>query len=268
VPVEHVLTAATARARAYFEEFAGSYDEAARDSGWLLNGRLVEALAGVGPVDRALDLACGTGSTLAELEVALPGAVLVGVDIAGAMVERAATRVPIARCVQADLRTFVDGTDEQYDVVTAIGGFEFTPDLPGMLRGVRRLVRPGGHLVFTYEPVIVGWAPQSARVETNLGSNGLELTTFRWEPGEVAAALDGWHVVTSQLLAAYLRDGLPTVYGWLHMRRPTQPRPTDGSTDGRLRFGVPTGSVPEDRVDPAGQVESATAASTGSVAAR
>ena len=46
MPAEPVLTAATARARAYFEEFAGSYDEAARDSGWLLNGRLVDALAG------------------------------------------------------------------------------------------------------------------------------------------------------------------------------------------------------------------------------
>ena len=220
MPTEPVTDPATARARAYFEEFAELYDEAASDSGWLLNGRLVEALAGVGPVDGALDLACGTGATLAELERALPGAALVGVDIAGAMVARAAIRVPAARCVRADLRTYVDATDERFGVVTAIGGFEFTPDLPGMLRGVCRLVRPGGHLIFTYEPVLSGWAPQSERVETNLGSNGLELTTFRWEPGEVTASLDGWPVVSSQLVAAYQRDGLPTVYGWVHVRRP------------------------------------------------
>jgi len=211
---------ATERARAYFEEFAGSYDDAARDSGWLLNGRLVEALAGVGPVGAALDLACGTGTTLAELEIALPGAALVGVDIAAAMVDRAAIRVPSARCIRADLRTYVENADEQFDVVTVIGGFEFTPDLPGLLRCVRRLVRPGGHLILTYEPVLSGWAPQSTPVETNLGSNGLELTTFRWEPGEVAAALDGWPVISSRLLAAYQRDGLPTIYGWIHVRRP------------------------------------------------
>jgi SAM-dependent methyltransferase len=220
VPDELFSDPAIVRARRYFEEFAAGYDEAARDSGWLLNGRLVEALSEVGPVDDALDLGCGTGATLCELEQVLPGAILVGVDIAEAMVIRAATRVPTARCVVADLRKYLDETDERFDVVTAIGAFEFTPDLPGILRGIRRLVRPGGHLVLTYEPILDGWDPQAERVETNLGSNGLELTTFRWQPGEVAASLDGWPTVSSQLLVAYRRDGLPTVYGWLHVRRP------------------------------------------------
>jgi SAM-dependent methyltransferase len=234
VPIDHVTDPAIARARAYFEDFAHDYDEAARESGWMLNGRLAEALAlaGVGsapgpqgrtsdpPVVRALDLACGTGTTLTELERALPHASLVGVDIADAMVAIASDRVPGARCVRADLREFVETTDERFDVVTAIGGFEFTPDLPGLLASLRRIVRPGGHLVFTYEPVLDGWTPQSAPVETNLGSNGLELTTFRWEPGDVADALGGWIILSSQLLAAYRRDDVPTVYGWLHVRRP------------------------------------------------
>ena len=222
MPDESVTDPAIVRAREYFEEFASGYDEAAVDSGWLLNGRLVEALSEVGPVADALDLACGTGATLSELERALPEASLVGVDIAEAMVTRAAARVPGARCVLADLRTFVEETDERFDVVTVIGGFEFTPDLPGILRGLRRLVRPGGHLVLTYEPILDGWAPQSKRVETNMGSNGLQLTTFRFEPGEVAAALDGWTTVSNRLLAAYRRDGLPTIYGWIHVRRPCE----------------------------------------------
>jgi len=219
-----VTDGATAQARAYFEDFAEAYDEAARESGWLLNGRLADALAGVAagwaPARCALDLACGTGTTLAELERVLPDATLVGVDIAAAMVAIASARVPGARCVRADLREFVEETDQHFDVVTAIGGFEFTPNLPGLLASVTRIVRTGGHLVFTYEPVIDGWGPQSARVETNLGSNGLELTTFRWEPAEVADALGGWTVLSDQLLAAYRRDDVPTVYGWLHVRLP------------------------------------------------
>jgi predicted TPR repeat methyltransferase len=212
--------AAVARARRYFEQFAVEYDEAARASGWSLNGRLAGALAGTDPGGRAVDLACGTGTTLAELRRALPAASLVGVDLADAMVERAATAAPGATVVRADVRSFVDGSAPgSFDVVTAIGGFEFTPGLPRLLDGIRRLVAPGGHLVFTYEPVLAGWPPQEQRVETNLGSNGLELTTYRWEPGEVTAGFDGWEAVRSELLVAYLRDELPTVYGWLHYRR-------------------------------------------------
>ena len=91
------------RARAYFEQFASEYDDAARESGWRLNGRLAVALAGAGPVRRAVDLACGTGETLDELARVLPGAELVGVDLAAAMVDRSAARVPRATVVRADL---------------------------------------------------------------------------------------------------------------------------------------------------------------------
>ena len=244
MPDEPIADSAVVRAREYFEQFATGYDEAARDSGWLLNGRLVEALSGVGPVADALDLACGTGATLSELERALPEASLVGVDIAEAMVARAAARVPAARCVLADLRTYVEESEERFDVVTVIGGFEFTPDLPEILRGLRRLVRPGGHLVLTYEPILEGWHPQSERVETNLGSNGLDLTTFRFEPGEVTAALDGWATVSHRLLAAYQRDGLPTIYGWIHARRPADLDPSPSARrDGECAPGRRAGSM-------------------------
>ncbi|HEY5110544.1 MAG TPA: class I SAM-dependent methyltransferase [Acidimicrobiales bacterium] len=215
---EHV--AVLGQARAYFEEFAAGYDEAADEADWRLNGRLAASLVDVGPVTAVLDLACGTGTTLAELQRSLPGAELVGVDISAAMLRLAADRVPAARLVRSDAASFVAAAAGPFDVVTAVGGFEFTPDLPGLLDGVRRLVRPGGHLVFTYEPVLDAWPPQSLRVETNLGSSGLELTTFRWEPGEATGGFDGWRLERHQLLTAYLRDGLPTVYGWVHYRRP------------------------------------------------
>ncbi len=224
------------QARAYFEEFATGYDEAADDAEWRLNGRLAESLADAGAAVAALDLACGTGSTLCELRRLLPMADLVGVDISAAMLDLAAARVPDARLVRSDALSFAAAAGGEFDVVTAVGGFEFTPDLPGLLEVVRSLVRPGGHLVFTYEPVLDAWPPQSQRRETNLGSNGLELTTFRWEPGEALRGFDGWDLVRSQLLTAYLRDGLPTVYAWVHYRRPV------GISDGGEMAGPARGS--------------------------
>ncbi len=218
------------RARAYFEAFAVEYDAAATEAGWMPNDLLADALTRMSPVWDALDLGCGTGSTLAVVRAAFPDADLTGIDLSPAMLERACSRVPDARYVHADVGAFAAdaahaatnhaaGGDARFDLVTAVGGLEFTADAPAILADVRHLVRPGGHLIVTYEPIIVGWEPQAVRTETNLGSNGLELTTFRWEPGEVTAGFDGWHPVRNRLVVAYRRDGLPTVYGWLHYRR-------------------------------------------------
>jgi len=209
------------QARAYFEEFAAEYEAAALESGWRLNGRLAETVTNIGTVRAAVDLACGTGETLAGLAAVLPDAALTGVDLAQAMVDLAVARVPRATVIRGDLRRFAeDAAEGQFDLVTAVGGFEFLPDLPGLLQSVRRLVAPGGHLVFTFEPVLAGWSPQEQRSETNLGSNGRELTTFRWEPGEITAGFEGWDLLRSELLTAYQRDELPTVYAWLHYRHP------------------------------------------------
>jgi SAM-dependent methyltransferase len=220
VPAKSQRDPVVERARAYFEEFAADYDDAALESGWMPNELVAEALDDVGPVRDAADLACGTGGTLAVLRRAFPDADLVGVDLSASMIELARSLVPGVRWVHDGLARFASTAEERFDLVTAIGGFEFTADVPGILVAVRALVRPGGHLIFTYEPEVVGWEPQSAREETNLGSNGLELTTLRFEPGEVAAGFEGWQLLRNRLVASYLRDGLPTVYGWLHYRRP------------------------------------------------
>jgi len=216
-----------ARARAYFDAFAHEYDEVATDAGWVPNDLLAEALGTVGPVRAALDVACGTGATLGVVHRAFPGAALTGVDVSAAMLERARSRVPDATFVHADAARYAADTAAagalkpvaRFDLVTAIGGLEFTADLPAVLADLRRLVRPGGDLVATYEPVIAGWDPQEAREETNLGSNGLELTTIRWEPDDVMPGFADWTEVRSLEVAAYRRDGVPTVYHWLHVRR-------------------------------------------------
>ena len=221
-----------ARARAYFDAFAAEYDEAAAEAGWAPNDLLADALTGLAPVHAALDVACGTGATLEVVHGAFPAAALTGVDVSEAMLERARERVPAATLVRADAATYarleasraasraVTRADAGFDLVTAVGGLEFTTDLPAVLADLRRLVRPGGHLVVTYEPVIAGWDPQQAKVETNLGSNGLELTTVRWDPDDVLPGFADWIEVRSTDVAAYRRDGVPAVYHWLHVRRP------------------------------------------------
>jgi SAM-dependent methyltransferase len=213
------------RAQAYFDAFAHDYDEAADGAGWVLNDLLAEGLSTVGPVRTALDVACGTGATLEVVRRAFPGAALTGLDVSAPMLERAQRRVPVATFVHADAARYAADAaaalrpDARFDLVTAIGGLEFTADLPAVLADLGRLVRPHGHLVVTYEPVIAGWEPQEARMETNLGSNGLELTTVRWEADELMPGFVDWMQVRSLVVAAYQRDGVPVVYHWIHVRR-------------------------------------------------
>ncbi len=106
-----------------------------------------------------------------------------------------------------------------FDLITSIGGLEFVSDLPAVLGDLRSLVRPLGHLIFTYEPVIEGWEPQAAREESNLGSSGLTLTTLRWEPTEVDGVFRDWRQVSHRLVMSYVRQDLPTIYALVHVAR-------------------------------------------------
>lgn len=64
---------------------------------------------------RVLELACGTGSILAQLA---PDYEVAGVDRSGAMLEIARKKVPAARLVQADMREAQLG--EEFDVVLCV----------------------------------------------------------------------------------------------------------------------------------------------------
>lgn len=112
------------------------------------------ALAGVGEVDDALDLCCGTGVGLLHL---LPHTRrrLVGVDFSAGMLEQARARLgaapaeaPRVELVQKDL--FDVDFEEAFDLVTCFGAFGHVPTEaePRFVRLIRRALRPGGRFVF------------------------------------------------------------------------------------------------------------------------
>jgi SAM-dependent methyltransferase len=113
------------------------------------------ALAGVGEVDDALDLCCGTGVGLLHL---LPHTRrrLVGVDFSAGMLEQARARLgaaaeaeaPRVELVQQDL--FDVDLDQAFDLVTCFGAFGHVPTEaePRFVRLIRRALRPGGRFVF------------------------------------------------------------------------------------------------------------------------
>jgi demethylmenaquinone methyltransferase/2-methoxy-6-polyprenyl-1,4-benzoquinol methylase len=142
------------KVRAMFSAIACSYDlnnrvhSFWRDQAWR---RAAVRMAGVGPTDEVLDIACGTGD-LSRAFADAGAARVVGGDFTPAMLEIAREREssvshrrPI-EYVDADAMR-LDFPDESFDVVSIAFGIRNVSDPAAALREFRRVLRPGGRLV-------------------------------------------------------------------------------------------------------------------------
>jgi demethylmenaquinone methyltransferase/2-methoxy-6-polyprenyl-1,4-benzoquinol methylase len=135
-----------ARVRAMFERIAPRYDAMNR----LLTGGLDQrwrraalAAIAVGPGDRVLDLACGTGD-LCEL-ARRRGARVVGVDFARGMLSGARRRGVGAALVQGDAAG-LPLVEASVDAITCGFAFRNFVALGPVLRECARVLRPAGRL--------------------------------------------------------------------------------------------------------------------------
>lgn len=130
-----------------YDRAADDYEVAAQLFWQYVSLRSVELLA-LKPGDRVLDVPCGTGSALPALAEAVgPRGGVLGIDGASAMVAAARRRVGAAgldtvEVHQGDMQALVP-PDEPFDgVVCALGVF-FVDDMPGLVRRLVGLLRPG-----------------------------------------------------------------------------------------------------------------------------
>jgi ubiquinone/menaquinone biosynthesis C-methylase UbiE len=148
------------RARAAYQREADRYDKRVTVRGIeALQRRAIDRLD-MSPGDRVLDVACGTGLAFTELEDRIRGdGALVGVDLSGAMLERAAERVrdhgwENVRLIESRVEEADLGEDE-FDAAL----FSFTHDVlqsDPAVDAVLRAVRGGGRIATTG----IQWAPR------------------------------------------------------------------------------------------------------------
>ena len=122
----------------------GVYHAFATRTVWGLGEALVGA-CGIGPGDRVLDVAAGSGNT--ALRAAEAGAEVVASDITPENFEpgrrEAASRGVDLRWVEADAQD-LPFPDDSFDVVTSSVGAIFAPDHRAVADEMVRVCRPGG----------------------------------------------------------------------------------------------------------------------------
>lgn len=94
-----------------------------------------------------LEIGCGTGIVLANLERDIPAVAFTGIDLYPEGLNIAASRVHNTRLIHADCRTF--DFKGEFDVVGAFDVLEHVEDDDGLLRQMHKSVRPGGGVIIT-----------------------------------------------------------------------------------------------------------------------
>lgn len=94
---------------------------------------------------RILDLATGSGDVALTLRATCPQALVVGADFCHPMLQ-VAQRKGVAHLITAD-GLALPFADAVFDVVTVAFGLRNMASWPGALAEMRRVLRPGGHLL-------------------------------------------------------------------------------------------------------------------------
>ena len=164
-------TRAKAQARRQFEKWALSYDRSYLNE--LVFFPCVRACQeeilrwqiprGDQPFS-VLDIGCGTGTLLSLLSRDRRAERLVGLDYSEAMVTRAGAK--FAQLEGAERMLALQGDAEHlplagksFDVVTCCNSFHHYPHQAEALRGIKRVLRPGGMLLLLdgFRDNIIGW---------------------------------------------------------------------------------------------------------------
>lgn len=109
-------------------------------------GERVARLAGVGPGDDVLDVACGTGALARAVnELVQPGGTVTGLDANDEMLAVASRRAPTIKWVggSAEALPFVDAS---FDAVVSQAALMFFADKSEAISEMLRVLRPGGRL--------------------------------------------------------------------------------------------------------------------------
>ena len=214
------MSARTEHARELFAPLGPTYDRYASLLSFGQDPRWRRFLVSCVPAsaERVLDVACGTAAVALELVRAVPGRTVVGVDQSPEMLATARERVrgqPIELVEgSAESLPFADG---EFDALTFTYLLRYVDDPAATMRGLRRVVKPGGTIAMLEFGLPRGpWRPLwELYVRVGLPAAGAVVSPAWRDVGRfLGPSIRGFHERTD--LAALWRDaGIADV----HVRR-------------------------------------------------
>ncbi|OQW61845.1 MAG: hypothetical protein A4S17_09190 [Proteobacteria bacterium HN_bin10] len=150
-----------------------------------------------------LDIGTGTGHAIEAIYHQRQFASIHGVDISAEMLRRCKRKFPDIHLHEGDVFSLPDDFSRWFHLIICMGAVEHIPDLPRFFVRCGDLLHDDGHLVFTYEPVIVYKKnQQDPHGHLKFFSN---VPCYRHDPAEIAKHLNsaGLLVVDDREFVAY-----------------------------------------------------------------
>ncbi|MBM3129853.1 MAG: ATP-binding cassette domain-containing protein [Chloroflexi bacterium] len=137
--------------REFFESLATGWDALQPpERGEKLRGVLAPFAPLLREARRVLEIGTGTGALLPIAREYAPHARFVSLDLAQAMLARAAARAPFAAFAQADAQG-LPVRAASFDLVVCHGSFPHFVDKPGALAEIKRVLKPGASVLIAHE---------------------------------------------------------------------------------------------------------------------
>ncbi len=152
--------------QATFDGFAENFDQKLAELDYrapqLVAGAI--AAAGLAPEGRLLVLDAGCGTGLCGPLLAPYAARRVGVDLSGAMLDKARGRCAYHELVRDELTRYLEAQPRAFDLVVSADTLVYFGALERVVAAVAAALRPGGRFVFTVEE-LAGEATEGFRLE-------------------------------------------------------------------------------------------------------
>ncbi len=138
------------RVRSRYDSHADTYDaNAMHRSTSERMGRFVGEILGTTKMGRVLEAGCGTGLFATHVKAAS----IVGVDLSPKMLDKARARNLYDELVCADMVKGMAARGDTFDAIVSSGAIYFLADLEPFFEQAARLLRPGGYLFFSCDPL-------------------------------------------------------------------------------------------------------------------